>query len=141
MALPIPKALRLVDLRLLAQKCGLQTSGTKPVLTQRIQDALASAPKLRPNTRILSIDMGIRNLAYCTLDVPTGPRLLHAPSRIQPSLHAWQRLSVSSAPMEGESESFSPATLSVLAYALLRHRLLQEKPSYILIERQRFRSM
>jgi len=141
MALSIPKTLRLVDLRLLAQKCGLQTSGTKPILTQRIHDALTSRPKLLPNTRILSIDMGIRNLAYCILEVPTAPSLRLTPSKIKPSLQSWQRLSLSSAPQQGETESFSPATLSALAYALLRHRLLVEKPFYILIERQRFRSM
>ena len=141
MALSIPPSLKLIDLRLLAQKCGLQTSGTKPILAQRIGHALSSIPKLPPDTRILSIDMGIRNLAYCILDVPAAPRLLRSPSKIQPSLHAWQRLSLSRAPQNGEIESFSPATLSSLAYKLLRHRLLPEKPSYILIERQRFRSM
>jgi cruciform cutting endonuclease 1 len=133
MALTIPKTLRLVDLRALAQKCGLQTSGTKPILTHRIHAALSSAPFLPPHTRVLSIDMGIRNLAFCVLDLP-------AVSTGLPSLHAWQRLALST-PTPGEAESFSPATLSGLAYALLRHRLLPQKPAYVLIERQRFRSM
>ncbi|TVY82486.1 Cruciform cutting endonuclease [Lachnellula suecica] len=84
--------------------------------------------------------MGIRNLAYCVLEVPPKPSLENLPT-----IQAWQRLAVSSPPSDASlpaaKESFSPTTLSATAYDLLRHRLLPMKPTHVLIERQRFRSM
>ncbi|TVY37827.1 Cruciform cutting endonuclease, mitochondrial, partial [Lachnellula subtilissima] len=140
MALSIPSTLKLAHLKHIAFKCGISSSGTKPILTQRLHDEITSVSprgtKAKPS-RILSIDMGIRNLAYCILDV--------APNEA-PIIKAWQRLAVSSPPSDSGStlavkESFTPATLSCTAYELLRHRLLLLKPTHILIERQRFRSM
>ncbi|KAI9054043.1 hypothetical protein LZ554_001214 [Drepanopeziza brunnea f. sp. 'monogermtubi'] len=163
MAFSLPNTLKLAQLKQLASKCGISTSGTKPILTRRLLDDLALLQPLQPGkkpwmgqkgerTRILSIDMGIRNLAYCVLDVPPRGGGL-------PCIHAWHRLAVSSAPVPSPDaaaldadaalatsaaaakEAFDPATLSAAAYALLRHRLLPSDPTHILIERQRFRSM
>ncbi|KAJ5051441.1 uncharacterized protein L3040_001219 [Drepanopeziza brunnea f. sp. 'multigermtubi'] len=167
MAFSLPNTLKLAQLKQLAFKCGISTSGTKPILTRRLLDDLALLQPLQQpakagkqlwmghkgeRTRILSIDMGIRNLAYCMLDVPPRGRGL-------PCIHAWHRLAVSSAPVPSPDaaaldadaalataaaaakEAFDPATLSAAAYALLRHRLLPLDPTHILIERQRFRSM
>lgn len=79
-----------------------------------------------------------------------------------PIVREWHRLAVSTPPVEAEEslkddempetaerilskeaekESFTPATMSLTAYKLLRNRLLLLDPKYILIERQRFRSM
>jgi cruciform cutting endonuclease 1 len=146
MALSIPSTFKLAQLKQLAFKCGISSSGTKPILIQRLHDEIASlSPKgteAKPN-RILSIDMGIRNLAYCVLDVPAK-----FDSKKLPTIQAWQRLAVSSPPsstsepsLVAAKESFSPATLSATAYELMRNRLLLLKPTHILIERQRFRSM
>jgi cruciform cutting endonuclease 1 len=146
MALTLPQTLKLTQLKQLAFKCGVSTSGTKPILTRRLHDEITLTPRQRPSSlRILSIDMGIRNLAYCILDVPESPKKL-------PSIRAWHRLAVSTvletpeAQPEGillpvVKESFNPATLSSAAYTLLRKKLLPEEPTHILIERQRFRSM
>lgn len=154
MAFKIPSTLRLSDLKSLAFKCGLLSSGTKPILSARLSAEISAVPpKPAPQTRVLSIDMGIRNLAYCVLDIP--PRSLAKNGftvgieKVQniPSIHEWCRLAVSSAPIsEDESlsivkEAFDPATLSKIAYRLLRERLLPGNPTHILIERQRFRSM
>jgi cruciform cutting endonuclease 1 len=146
MALSIPSTLKLAQLKLLAFKCGISSSGTKPILIQRLHDEIASVSahgtKAKSN-RILSIDMGIRNLAYCVLDVPAK-----STAKKLPTIQAWQRLAVSSPPssalepsLVAAKESFSPATLSATAYDLMRYRLLLLKPTHILIERQRFRSM
>jgi len=146
MAFSIPSTLKLAQLKLLAFKCGISSSGTKPILIQRLHDEIASVSqqgtKAKPY-RILSIDMGIRNLAYCVLDVPAKSN-----SKTLPTVRAWQRLAVSSPPpstsdlpLVAAKESFSPATLSATAYELVRHRLLLLKPTHILVERQRFRSM
>lgn len=85
--------------------------------------------------------MGIRNLAYCILDVPVKKKEL-------PSIHDWHRLAISTAPIKSidpevptTKEPFDPATLSHAAYNLLKNRLLPANPTHVLIERQRFRSM
>lgn len=160
MALKIPQSLRLTELKHLAFKCGIANSGTKGTLSQRLHDDISSVPKVPvKDTRVLSIDMGIRNLAYCILDVPAKPAVnaksWHANTTIGgeisnagdavPSIISWHRLAVSSAPEKVDGvkvkEAFDPATLSNTAYILLRERLLRYDPTHILIERQRFRSM
>ncbi|RFU25427.1 hypothetical protein B7463_g10915, partial [Scytalidium lignicola] len=156
MALNLPSTFKLVQLRALAFQCGVSSSGTKPILRQRLIDEITPAAKHgSQRTRILSIDMGIRNLAYCVLDIPSssgkGISTPHTKISSRPSIHAWQRLSVSTSPtihidaskasaIAPPKESFSPASLSAAAYTLLRTRLLLENPTHILIERQRFRS-
>jgi cruciform cutting endonuclease 1 len=153
MALKIPTTFKLTQLKTLAFKCGISTSGTKSVLIQRLHDEIVSTPHhASKHTRILSIDMGIRNLAYCVLDAP--PKLLKAPTKASkgkqlPRIESWHRIAVSSPPTAIDpevskqvvKESFSPATLSATAYNLLKHTLLPHNPTHILIERQRFRSM
>lgn len=146
------------ELKEIAFKCGLLVSGTKAILAQRLQDEVPLTSDLirgpspdgvlrrdpRPHMKIVSIDMGIRNLAYCVLDVPAGHGI--------PKLVDWKRLAVSSAPIvqvqeEGvdvkgvEKESFEPNVLAAAAYTLMRQKLLFHNPTHILIERQRFRSM
>jgi cruciform cutting endonuclease 1 len=153
MAFTIPKTLKLSQLKQLTQKCGLPSTGTKPILTKRLYDEITKSTASSPKdvTRILSIDMGIRNLAYCILEVP---RQKKGGVKRNPIVQAWHRLAVSSAPKilpidekakkvkkEVEKESFTPTTLSQTAYTLLRKRLLVLKPTHVLIERQRFRSM
>ena len=156
MALKIPTTWKLAQLKTLAFKCGVSTSGTKGVLIQRLQDEIRPARyAISKSTKVLSIDMGIRNLAYCVLDV--SPSLLSSSMEITkpvqlPYLDSWHRIAVSSPPLpsdgSGETskptkESFSPATLSKSAYKLLRQLIdpRGDPPTHILIERQRFRSM
>jgi cruciform cutting endonuclease 1 len=146
MALLIPSSLKLKHLKSLAFQCGISTSGSKTLLTNRLIDEIVPVSNHDPKSnlrRILSIDMGIRNLAYCILDL--RPRSV-------PSVTAWRRITVSSAPtalednavdpsLPSPKEVFDPPTLSAAAYTLLRHTLLPYGPTHILIERQRFRSM
>lgn len=154
----IPTSLKLASLKALAQKCGLQTTGTKSILLSRLHHEITSPSLLaaKKSTRILSIDMGIRNLAYCILDAPSTNivtlKKVHGVVKYKtPTLQAWHRLAVSSKPEANPEadeektavakEAFDPATLSSIAYALLKTRLLLTNPDVILIERQRFRSM
>lgn len=96
-------------LRQIARLCGNSRSGTKAAITDRIVDNLQGFTPLAPGTRVLSIDLGIRNLAYSLLEVPgpsreTSPkkktrRKTPAPpvaslSSETPILHAWERLAL-----------------------------------------------
>lgn len=153
MAIKIPPSLKLSQLKSLAFKCGLSTSGTKPVLTNRLVNEIVPllpnhGSKTSSSNRILSIDMGIRNLAYCIFDAPSD--VFSRNTSTLPTITAWRRIAVSSAPvpskngeslLPGAKEAFDPQTLSSAAYVLLRHTLLPNNPTHILIERQRFRSM
>lgn len=102
--LTLPPNIKAAQLKQVARLCGKSRSGTKAVITDRIVDALQDFKPLAPGTRILSIDLGIRNLAYSLLEVPNFSRAANskerrvskaknAPSMI-PILHAWERLAL-----------------------------------------------
>lgn len=136
------------QLKTIAYLTGLNSTGAKPLLTSRLLRQLPHSLISNTNspshqsqpTTIVSIDMGIRNLAYCRLTLPrasTQPTI--------PLLTEWTRVAISRPPVaEGsnsESEQFDPATYSQHAYDLVEKLVVHENPSHILIERQRFRSM
>ena len=166
--------LKASQLKAIATAIGLPSAGTKPLLTQRLLDSIPSSKfyAAGPATevskhgyhRILSIDMGIRNLAYCQIAVPStlsklqhSPRMKDAPTHKLPVIEAWNRISIakissdsvatvipSDATAKLSKELFSPPVLAVHAYALITRLVLNPSPSApenILIERQRFRSM
>ncbi|KAJ5149522.1 hypothetical protein N7448_001100 [Penicillium atrosanguineum] len=99
--LPWLMGLKSVQLQRVARATGIQSSGTNGMLMERIQDMLA--PYLLPPTgdtrkggmhsekpmSILSIDMGIQNLAFAHLKVPPSDQ-----ERV-PELTAWRRLAMS----------------------------------------------
>ncbi|KAI9680574.1 MAG: hypothetical protein M1817_004014 [Caeruleum heppii] len=162
------QGLKLAQLKHVAVQCGINSSGTKADLTTRLERELPvprfgsyrplrktdeDARKTQNNgvTRLLSIDMGIRNLAYCILDIPkVSPASKYPPSI--PAVQAWKRIAVASKQStpahaevstleKPEKEAFDPATYASHAYKLLAQTLLPYKPSHILVERQRYRSM
>ncbi|RAH82636.1 ribonuclease H-like protein [Aspergillus japonicus CBS 114.51] len=123
-------------LQRIAQRTGIHSSGTKPVLTRRLETELpqceyqrapsagAPAPAAQ-GMSILSIDMGIRNLAFAHLLVapppPTPPlhssgalkREEDAGDRHRPriTLTAWRRLSVFAPDSDFELQSQEPSQL------------------------------
>ena len=171
--------LKATQLQRLAVSIGARSSGTKHVLATEIEEALRS-PKIeesqlrratRPfqaaSHRILSMDMGIRNLAYCMLDLPSNwsdpiaghiqqPNIGRLGDSL-PCLHEWTRLAVTSegsgGPGNGPDEhspvskdAFHPRVLAESAHSLLNRLVIRPHPSQpppdtILIERQRFRTM
>ena len=157
-------ALKARTLQHIAFLTGAPTAGTKASIISDLQASLHQ-PRLAKNaTRILSVDMGIRNLAYCVIDVPP-----QTPSpKTKTTLHAtqWKRLDLlsrlsssssspdlpSTAPEPPRSKlttaaataahpkpSFTPSTMSRAALTVALD-LLAHNPDTILIERQRFRS-
>ncbi|KLJ13541.1 hypothetical protein EMPG_11535 [Blastomyces silverae] len=99
-------SLKVRQLQRLASLTGILSSGTKPVLIERLGQVINGEPRcaaqnasqeeslINPKkpASILSIDMGIRNLAFAHLVVPPG----QAGELKSPILNAWYRLSVSS---------------------------------------------
>jgi cruciform cutting endonuclease 1 len=94
--------LKVAQLQRIARATGIQSSGTKTVLAARIETALSQQLALPSNEKhsndwsVLSIDMGIRNLAFALLRVPRASQtqmVAQAPPR--PVLTAWHRLKVS----------------------------------------------
>lgn len=90
--------LKVAQLQRIARATGIQSSGTKSVLAARIEAALCqqlSIPLQKTGSddwSVLSIDMGIQNLAFAHFRVPRASAA-RAPSR--PVLTAWHRLKVS----------------------------------------------
>ena len=127
MPAPALSTLKLVTLQRLSCLLGLNVSGTKTTLVNAIGSL---DPTPAPPTRILSIDMGIRNLAYCVIDLHTLPL---------PTLTTWTRtalpLSVKNLGPSVSLPAFAEAT-HTLATGLLR----DHAPSHVLIELQRWRS-
>jgi cruciform cutting endonuclease 1 len=157
------QGLKLDELRRIATLIGSPCSGTKPIRIHGIEEAikdaraLAAYSELRRNgLRIVSIDMGIRNLAYCALSTPL-PVVKH-PSQPPFQVNAWQRLAlnheatksnsntsdsamdVEAVPATAVKESFEPSLYAKYAYDFTRRVIDEHQPSHVLIERQRFRS-
>src|ERR1700759_565351 len=131
------QGLKAVSLRQLLNSIGSKQSGNKAQLAERLGQQLI-IPKLpfygsstgkTSTPRILSIDMGIKNLAYClvTANLPkSGDDTL--PDQAKPRIHvnAWERVSVletedPATPEDTEEiDLFSPAALAPVALRLVR---------------------
>ena len=168
---PALLTLKLVPLKLIAVRCGISSTGTKAVLRSRLEsslrrvgqresgydgpagakDHIAPAP-----ARILSIDMGIRNLAYCVLDAPSVTLSSVSEDNHQPiPVQAWKRIAVTNMTTTTTNnntdqitdsksmikESFEPSIFADHAYNFLIDLLRTYSPTHVLIERQRYRSM
>ncbi|GFF28543.1 cruciform cutting endonuclease 1, mitochondrial [Aspergillus udagawae] len=106
-------SLKASQLQRIAQATGIQSSGTKACLIARLKEEL---PQPEPETQtrtstststnpmsILSIDMGIQNLAYAHLLVPRNGSSDSGTATTAPAvvkLNAWRRLAVSDALLE-----------------------------------------
>jgi cruciform cutting endonuclease 1 len=162
-------SLKAWQLKHLAFLTGLNSTGTKASLCRTLVDRTNKPGLSASPCRILSVDMGVKNLAFCLLETrrlqvgdQTTDRTL--------SLHLsdWKRLDVSERLVANtnttkavtsqtsagstdeaggtteiasadQSNIYAPSSLSKIAVGLASE-FLQYKPDYILIERQRFRS-
>ena len=134
------------QLRSIAIATGINRSGTKSVLIPQLNDSLTAEKfsQRSDGVHILSIDMGIRNLAYCQMRVPN----VHASGRKRlPLVLDWNRIAVATKLPQDSSasatkEAFDPAVFSQHSYNLIERLVLSASPAphHVLIERQRFRS-
>lgn len=158
-------------LQILLTRIGSASSGTKATLRERLlqdlgisrlrnchaacntQDASEWGRKLR----LVSIDMGIKNLAFCDTQIsyPTGNKL-HATMEVL----RWEKIDLvqrtrelqkqpvasstsetqGSASEEEDADPYSLSALSETAYWLIKQRILSGAPDIVLIEKQRWRS-
>jgi len=188
------QGLKNAQLKYITERCGWPIGSSKSLLVESIvdgstrsnfSDTLISTDKskvekkdygikkrilVHKQHRVLSIDMGIKNLALCLLSVPeksgfSTQKSLKARSQGLPQLLAWDRFSVLDrvkTPGNGIEEVakddehspskklgdfpvdaaiFQPANFAPIATGLVRDLLDKYKPTLILIERQRHRSM
>ncbi|EME83742.1 uncharacterized protein MYCFIDRAFT_84059 [Pseudocercospora fijiensis CIRAD86] len=153
--------LRLWQLKYWAFLTGVASTGTKADL----EAALHHSPRLQVSEKrgfnarkIVSVDMGIRNLAYCVIQRPAGEAgkalavktwkrmdLLNASARAHAASLKEEASGISTAQVGQKDASmldktaFLPSSMSRTAYSITRE-LLGHEPDDILIERQRFRS-
>ncbi|KAL9115518.1 MAG: hypothetical protein Q9227_000839 [Pyrenula ochraceoflavens] len=138
-----------------------QPPSTQVHETAKCSGRVPSGTTLERSASIVSIDMGIRTLAYAHLKLEhenrTKPDLLGQTRRL-PVLSAWQCLSIAPKPLdlsfEGQKndklhavgalsqpkESFSPELYAQHAYTLVEELVSRFQPTHVLIEKQRFRS-
>ncbi|KAK3702043.1 hypothetical protein LTR37_015157 [Vermiconidia calcicola] len=161
-------ALKASQLKYAAFYMGLATTGTKPELEHAIRNC-AFQHRLEPSNeaRIVSVDMGIKNLGICVLDASKRTDNESAPLEViewktvdvfsnltaQSGIEQDQLIGMTSAVPLGDKRRrkvtkrsaihaslFRPSLLSKTAFGIAKDILHSYKPSHILIERQRFRS-
>ncbi|KAK5010341.1 hypothetical protein LTR28_010517, partial [Elasticomyces elasticus] len=92
-------SLRPWQLRYIALLAGLSTSGRKDFVVDRLQEELFQRRLPLVGGKVLSIDMGVRNLAFCVLDVKhlnLSQEAWDANGKSKTRLHLidWKRLSL-----------------------------------------------
>lgn len=170
-------SLKSTHLKSIAQATGIKFAGPKASVLERIQGELsrheAGKKQQSENERdkglsVLSIDMGIRNLAFAHLTVPSSSSPTSTPAkRPVVTLNAWHRIDISTNQLSTSispglinpslsklertkekqqkeahtmNEIYTPDFYAQNAYTFLTTLLEKYQPTHILIERQRFRS-
>lgn len=160
------------QLHRLAVYIGTPCSGTKPCRLRQVEHAIQGALQLddgqnRSGTgraarsqplSIVSIDVGIRNLAYChlstylsTINVENEPVNIDAWTRMSIEEHdaaktdEIEKISRAGPPpalstIRADKESYEPAVYAMRAYSFIKRIIESHQPTHVLIERQRFRS-
>lgn len=123
---PAISALKATQLKLLNKSLGLPLSGTKAELQSHLVNLEYRTPR-----RILSFDMGVRNLAFCVVDPPKDLQSPKSKNIYRTSV--WQRKQFD---VPESSVEFAALAKTFVA------ELLQAHPGIdtILIEKQRYRS-
>ncbi|KAF1849997.1 ribonuclease H-like protein [Cucurbitaria berberidis CBS 394.84] len=157
-------------LQALLVRIGSESSGTKAILHDRfVRDIHESRLfKRRPDwqarqnmdsgrkLRIMSIDMGIKNLAYCDVEVDYPSKdslnatmevlrwekidLVKARRNVPDRLPSAEKIKKGTKDEDGDVDPYSLPILSATAYSLVRNMILVGEPDIILIEKQRWRS-
>jgi cruciform cutting endonuclease 1 len=165
---PKPRAITAKALQTLLVHIGAPSSGTKAVLQERFrrdigisrlskdQRTWQTSETASNELRIMSIDMGIKNLAFCEAKVSyPSKNSLDAEMKVL----RWEKINLTATISDGDSEAqdvktteqdtestdgdldpYSADALSKTAYRLISNTILTGSPDIILIEKQRWRS-
>jgi cruciform cutting endonuclease 1 len=163
-----PRAVTAKALQTLLVHIGAPSSGTKAVLRERFQRDIGKprlprghSPWKTPESaskkvRIMSIDMGIKNLAFCEAEISCPLKnSLDAKMKVL----RWEKINLTETAHDGSqeppelmtteqdtadadegSDPYSADALSKTAYALVKKTILAGSPDIVLIEKQRWRS-
>ncbi|KAF1839237.1 ribonuclease H-like protein [Decorospora gaudefroyi] len=156
---PKPKSVTAKALQALLTRIGTASSGTKATLQDRFAQDLRRSrlvlhrpewEDLRPRgrkLRMISIDMGIKNLAFCDAEI-SYPRKDSLDATME--VLRWEKIDLLSAKLDPQREDtvdmdeytdpYSSTSLSKTAYWLVKDTILARAPDIILIEKQRWRS-
>jgi len=138
------------QLKQLATACGLRVTGTRGDIISRLVEARASWQPKAPRPRLLSIDLGVRNFAMALM-TPVDAQSLPGSERfisggdvqgrepVLADLHAWERIEL--VPSDADASHFAPDRMATMAWNLLENKMLPLKPTHIVMERQRSRTM
>ena len=165
---PKARAVTAKSLQALLTRIGAPSSGTKVILQERLRREINQSrlfnlhptwEKSRPTDqklRIMSIDMGIKNLAFCeaeisypvkgslkaTMDVLRWEKTNLVPTRddIPAFVLDSDEGTENTADTDEDVDPYSLNILSKTAYGLVKSTILAGAPDIILIERQRWRS-
>lgn len=153
--------LKASQLKYAAFLMGLPSSGTKLQLESATRQRISMPLSSQEDGRVVSVDMGIKNLGICVLEVP---QLMTQKYGETSSIKVveWTRIDVLNHGMlltrDSHSDAasrrkmklptrpvldptaFKPSNLSKIAVQVAEELLHTYKPNHILIERQRFRS-
>jgi cruciform cutting endonuclease 1 len=128
-------------LKSLCSAIGCTTTGTKAVLLEQLQHEIR-VPKMpslsgspEKSTRVLSIDMGLKNLAFCVCDITVTGEPLKGASRsrkgfkggfaaskapLELSVMAWKRISVTESAMASPTNNVRPGNDDAARHPVLR---------------------
>ncbi|KAF2223395.1 mitochondrial resolvase Ydc2 [Elsinoe ampelina] len=145
-------SLRSWQLKHVARNTGITTSGKK---SDTANDLVCALSNIGSHSVYKSVDMGVKNLAVCVV----RPNIdgLTRKSSAHFTLHHWERSDILTTGTQGADEeqrtggdddppvsmpgAYSPSNLAPHAARMAYQLKTDHKPSHILIERQRFRSM
>jgi cruciform cutting endonuclease 1 len=168
---PKPPTLTAKALQALLVRIGSASSGNKGSLFDRFKQDLArpssvlcqtqakgksNAAQNQCNLRVMSIDMGIKNLAYCVANLscsPSASNTANHPNAVV-DISAWKKIDLIEKELAGlnntgtveetdadeDRDPFSLAVLSRTTHRLVTQEILSYEPDVILIEKQRWRS-
>lgn len=115
--------LRVAALKKVAMECGVSPRGNKIEIADRVCSFAASRPPAGSDLRIVSIDMGIRNIGICAMKSLWNKK---------PQLDKWYLASLDT--------DFSQPSFASAANKFVTNHILTYDPQVVLVEKQRSRS-
>lgn len=115
--------LRVAALRKKAMQCGVSPAGNKAEIVERLCKSAAARPPPGSDLRMVSLDMGVRNIGVCAMNSYGSQR---------PCLEKWYLARLDT--------DYSQPSFAHAAEKFVREHILTYDPKVVLMEKQRTRS-